>query len=140
MKVVFLFAAVFAAFAQPTSAKASAFYIETGAGISQMRSGSPFFGTGAPSVFDYGLDIETAFFFSFSGNSPLDFQLGLQGHLFNASTDTTNYALIAPYPMMRIQMSRIYLGLGATPFNFKRTAATAGFDSFQMVSGLSYAA
>jgi len=118
-------------------AEASSFYYELQGGLGQVRSASPFFGTDAPSS-GFGPSFNLALAYSFSGGEiPLEFQLGLQSRLSTSSVDNgmTYYGVLAPYPMVRLQLSQFFIGGGVTPVLWRRVATSPGVDSFKMVSG-----
>jgi hypothetical protein len=122
-----------------TSAMGSAFFVETGGGISQMRSGELFFGSDIPSVSAFGGNFNLGVYYNFTDmREPMAFQFGL--HERYSSASTTNYFSIhAPYAVVRIQISRLYISGGVTPFLYKRVSDSPGIDHFEKsVSTISY--
>jgi len=120
------------------NAHAVAFYFDLGAGASLHRDGGTFFA--APTLPAYsGISLagNTGFHFLFSdGDSPLEVQLGVEGKLASGSDLAgVQYETIAPYAVLRLQMSRIFLGFGMTPFVWTRANIPWGFDGLQMTTG-----
>lgn len=121
-----------------TPAFASSFYYELQGGMGQVREANPFFGDGAATPSSYGTSFNFSFGYSFSGGEiPAEVQIGLQGRLSSTSVSNgmTYYGLVAPYPILRLQLSRIYVGAGATPVMWRRIGSTAGLDALEMVNG-----
>lgn len=125
--------AVVASFLSPTLGYGASLYLETGAGIAQIRGASEFFGDGAPSVLGLGASLNLTLGANLSARkAPIAFHVGIQ-HRFTTGSDTLgSYALQASYPMIRVEMEKVFFGLGATPLVWKRTGLTAGVDGFAM--------
>jgi hypothetical protein len=117
-------------------AHASAVYVDLSGGVAQFHSNSPFFGPGTdnPSGIGYAANFGGYFAFS-SGNAAAEIQLGLQEKANLGSLGSTSYSMLGFYPALRIQVSRIYLTGGATPWIYRGTT----ISDFKPVSGaLSY--
>lgn len=118
---------------------ASSWYYEVQGGVSQINGGSPFFDSSsatAGSTSDLGITFNLTIAHSFSGGKlPLEFQLGLQQRLISATDNGSTYSIYAPYPIVRLQISRLYVGAGLTPIVFRQAGSSLGFDQFSMVSG-----
>ncbi len=118
-------------------ANANIFYVELAGGLSSFQNGSPLFGVGAPTASQWSYAYNSSFFMTLGdGKNPLDIQFGVQGRFSNGwyttdpsapnNSNTTNYSVVAAYPMVRLQLSKIYLGLGATPFLWKHSGIETG--------------
>jgi len=124
------------------SALASAFYFESQIGVTQVRQPSPFFGADLPASSELGPAINFSLAFSFSGGDlPVEFQLGLHHRVAMGSTPSLNkyYGTQASYPFLRIQYSKIYVGIGITPFVWKLDSPSWSLSNFSRSSNaLSY--
>lgn len=131
------FALLILAFAAaPWPAKATSFYVESGMGVSQFRAASGLFTDSEGVATDMGLAFGLGIFFATGdGRNPIEFQIGLQPRLSSSSDANGSYSLLSAYPIVRLQISRLYLGGGYAPYVYKRSAATAGFDAFTPVTG-----
>jgi len=119
-------------------ARASTLIFEVGGGISQIRNGSPFFGSSAPATADIGLAGNLSLLYGFgNGTSPIDLQFGVESILSNGTSFNQYYGMFVPYPAVRLQLSRIYLGAGLSPLILRRFDTSPGLGGgFQ--SGLAY--
>jgi hypothetical protein len=119
----------------------AAFFVETGGGISQIRGGEAFFGSDLPGVSGFGGSFNLGVFYNFTDmREPMAFQFGL--HERYSSASTANYfSTHAPYAVIRIQVSRIYVSGGVSPLVYKRLSDSPGIDHFEKsLSTLSYLA
>ena len=115
---------------------ASSFYYELQGGVTQIRGAAPFFGTGIPATADMGAAFNLSLAYSTSGGQiPFEVQIGLNHRLSTGSNGTeSSYSLMASYPMVRIQMSQIFVTVGATPLIWRRVEPSAGIENFSMPS------
>ena len=119
-----------------TSAHAGLFYVNNGVGLSQIRSGDPFFGSGVGSPQTLGLHFTLGLYWGVgSGQNPIDFQIGFEPRLNTGSDTNASYSTLSIYPVARLQVSRAYLGVGWAPMVYKRVGSALGFDGFQLVQG-----
>jgi hypothetical protein len=126
-----VFVALFA-----SDAWAVSIYAEAGGAVSQFHGNTPFFGPGTdnPSGLGYGVDFGA--YVSFSGGSaPTDFQLGFQERLSAGSLGSVSYSIISFYPTARLQISRLYLSGGVSPWVYRGTTLS---DFKPVQSALAY--
>jgi hypothetical protein len=128
LRALFLLAA-----STPLPANAAALYTELGVGASMMLNGGVFT-PAAPAPLNIGaaftLNILTTIF---DDRSIVDLHVGVVTKMSNGTSSTgTVYTLLAPYPALRVQIWRFYLGWGATPFVFPRTGTGYGFDNMSI--------
>lgn len=64
------------------------------------------------------------------GRSAIDVHLGILGKMTNGVITNTLYSALTPWAVLRVQVSRIYIGVGMAPFVYKRTGGDFGFDNF----------
>lgn len=120
----------------PAPAHAVRFFFEAGGGLSQLRGMEPAYGVGIPSTSDLGFTVSASAFASFSdGRNPIELQIGFEPRLSSAPAGGTNYSLLAAYPIVRVQLSTLFFGAGATPLAYTRSSGTAGIDSFTLING-----
>lgn len=114
--------------AHSMNAHAGSIYFETAGGSSSFRSASNSFGPGASASPGFGYSVNNGLFFKFLSEHQL-FELHLGTELKLSSTRSGPYDLgyLAPYPEMRIQISRFHIGLGITPFARRRMQLSGGF-------------
>jgi hypothetical protein len=106
-----------AVFAQSTPLWAKNFYFDFDAGVSQIRSGSALFGSPSPNSSSYGFEQGATLMANFgSDHSAIELQLGLTNRFTMVSDTNGSFIFAAPYPLVRVQMSRIFIGAGITPF------------------------
>ncbi|MCM2276595.1 MAG: hypothetical protein NDJ89_00785 [Oligoflexia bacterium] len=116
------------------SAQAVTFYVESGMGTSFFRGGEAFFAPEGSSRTGYGLAFNLGFFMVLSdGSAPVELHFGLQPR-YSTASQTSSYTLLAAYPVARLQISRLYVAGGMTPFVWRRMGASAGFDAISAVS------
>jgi hypothetical protein len=126
---------IFAALLPARDARAGILLFEAGGGVSQIRNASPFFGASAPSAPDYGLAGNLGLFYGFGrSNSLINLQLGIEDLLANSTSFDQYYSLLIPYPVLRLQIGRLYVGGGYAPFIFDRLDTTPGLGA-SSVSG-----
>jgi hypothetical protein len=102
-------------FANPAFA-GPAFFVDAGGGYVQMQNTGQFYNnsTLGPNS-GYGLNIGLWTTFT-NGNPPLEFQFGVQDRYETVQASGLSYGLNLVYPVVRLQMSRIYFAFGYTPF------------------------
>jgi len=127
-----------AAFSSMTlPAQATSLFFEFGGGISKIQNGAPTLSVNAPASADIGPSANGSLFFALgTGLSALDAQIGIQTLFSTGTSFNEYYTLIAPYPVFRLQMSKIYVGAGLTPFVFKRFQTNPGVDTIGSLTGL----
>lgn len=115
----------------PTTSYAMRFFYEMGGGVSQVRLGSTFFNSLAPSVLSLGTALQFGMGVDFY--NPLaqsNIHIGIQERYTSGSSGTTSFSWHAPYVLFRLEASRLLISAGAAPLIWKRIATTAGIDSF----------
>lgn len=106
----------------PRAVFAGAFYYEAAGGLGKSA---------VESASGLGLSVNNALLVSFGGTRrAFTLQLGVQHRLSSASDAAYSYGFQTVYPVIRLQMSRVYLSLGYTPFVWKRVSTESGFDNF----------
>ncbi len=115
-----------------TSARAAAFYVESGGGVTQFWSGESFFSNSEiGSTSNLGGNANLGVYYGFAdGKAPIDLQVGLHFRLATTSSDLTSFSTHATYANVRLQITRLFITAGITPFVWKRSATTAGIDDF----------
>ncbi len=116
---------------------ASYFFYEAILGMSQIRSGDPFFGENVGNPTNKGYAFHLGLFHSFTSNKmPLSFQAGLQQRL-NIGSENSNryYSMTGIYPCIRGQFAYLFLTFGWTPFVWKRTSDAMGISGFTRSTG-----
>lgn len=92
-----------------------------------------YFTTAAAASSGVGPAAQLGFFSTFTdGFSPIEFQLGVSVKAASGIDATGIHSLQAPYLVARIQITRLYLGFGATPWAWGRNGPTVGFDNLQL--------
>lgn len=114
-------------------AYAVTFFLESQTGMSQIRDGSGYFNgylsktVTSPSTF--GISFGMALMASLTdGRLPIELQVGLLPKLSSGSDDNGSYSFLSVYPTARLQISRIYVAGGATPWVYGRSGSGLGFD------------
>ncbi len=112
------------------------FYYELGAGVSQVRQATPFFGDSAPTNLSFGTAIVFGFGLDFGSNeSVMNFHFGVSERYTTGSKDSVFYSMHAPYAYVRLDGKKLFLTVGAAPLVWQRIGSTAGIDAFKKVSG-----
>lgn len=120
------------------AAASGSFYYDLAGGLAKYQQTSPFFGKNTQGSTGYGFALNNGLFINWgSDQRAFAFQLGIQHRLSSASDANASYAVQAVYPVMRLQFSRIFLGMGYTPFIWKRSNAQGGVDEFQSATSTS---
>jgi hypothetical protein len=125
----------------PDPAIAGSFYFDIGGGVSKMQSIGPFYGSPAlDTSTSLGYNVNSALFWNLSSGAPIEIQLGLVQQLDSATGSTTvnSYSLLALYPALRIQITRLYFTAGYTPLVWSNNAAagsTASATSYGRAAG-----
>jgi hypothetical protein len=105
-----------------------AFYADAGGSLVKIRSEDPFWGSNDPSAgFGYGLNF--GIFTTFTNSNPtVELQFGLLDRYSSASASNpqTTYQLMSVYPVLRLQLSRLYFSAGGTPFVMRGLSSSAG--------------
>jgi hypothetical protein len=98
-----------------TSYAGPSFYADAGGSIVQIHSPSPFWANGAPNA-SIGYGLNYGIWTTFSNNDPaLNLQFGVVNRYSSASGNGATYGFMAAYPVLRLQISRIFISAGATP-------------------------
>ncbi len=119
-----------------SDARAAAFYVESGGGVTQIRGGESFFGGTIPSTTGLGGNFNLGVYYGFAdARNPVDVQAGLHFRWSTSSTESMFFATHATYANVRIQVSRIFFAAGITPFIWRRVSSSPGIDAFEQVSG-----
>lgn len=115
----------------PGAARAGVFYFEFGAGLARFNSNSGFFGSGFTSGSEFGVAINDGIFYSFgSAEQPVELQLGLADRYAAVREVGASYSFFSLYPTVRLQLSRLWLGVGYSPLTFVRAQPTGGAGDF----------
>ncbi len=89
----------------------------------------------------YGSDASNTSGLGFAFNNALMANLSMEGRIFefhwgvqelwsSAQAGPDNLGYLAVYPELRIQMSRLFIGAGATPLAWRRSSPESGYDGF----------
>jgi hypothetical protein len=132
-----LFLTVFCALtALSTTAFAGpAFYADAGGSVVEIHTPSPFWGSGVPTPgIGYGLNY--GIWTTFSKSEPaINLQFGIQDRYEAASGSGATYGFMAAYPELRLQLSRLYFSVGATPFIWQSLDYSGANSSLGRVQG-----
>jgi len=93
-----------------------AFFVDAGVGYVQMQNTGTFYNNsslGTNSGYGLNLGLWTTFT---NGNPPIEFQLGVQDRYESVSASGDSYGLNLVYPVVRLQLSRLFFSFGYTPF------------------------
>ena len=118
----------------PFHSNAYSFYFEFGAGGAKINSGQSLFGQN-------DLPAGPSFNFSLvkyltSVQSLAQVHLGIKYRFNGGSTNSTYHSLSAPYPFVRLEFFRFYIGAGATPWVFPSSqSGSYGITQFNKASG-----
>ncbi|MGK5088974.1 hypothetical protein WDW86_15560 [Bdellovibrionota bacterium FG-2] len=96
-------------------------YDEVSGGAGVIMKGDPYF-VGAPTKTGLGAGASFSIFHTLSNGALLEGQVGLVGRFVSASGPDSPYTLFAPYPTFRVQFTRMYVGVGFSPFVFSGTS------------------
>jgi hypothetical protein len=117
----------------PSGSHAAKPYFEMGAGAAQIRGAEEFFGGSTPDNLDFGATLNFTLAVNFGEpRSPAAFHFGLQHRYISGAGENQAFAMQASYPILRIEIQKFFITLGATPFMWKRAQTTAGLDAFSM--------
>ncbi len=101
-------------------AQARSIHIETGLGMSTISNTDPFFGVGGPTAATPGFGGDIGLYAGIFGNV-IEFQLGLENKFSSGSGSTGNYMLDVPYGVFRVQISKIFFGVGYSTFVYRQS-------------------
>ncbi len=103
--------------------------MEMGGGGGWLLNSSAFFGADTSQMAissNYNLGLLASFL---DGKSPIDVHAGIVGKMTNGVIGNTIYTTLTPWAELRLQISRVYIGVGIAPFVYKRTSPDFGFDN-----------
>jgi hypothetical protein len=141
-KIALILGAPFLASLTPIVAQAgAAFYVDAGGAVTHIHSPDPFYGTGIPSSgTGYGLNL--GIFTTFTERSPaINLQFGLEDRYTSTSNSAAgaSYQFMAAYPVLRLQVTRLFLSAGVTPLVWRGETLNGVTTSLSQVSSaLSY--
>jgi hypothetical protein len=111
-------------------------YAEGSGAVSQFHNNATFFGPGSDNPSGLGYGINLGGFVSFSGgDAATDFQLGFQEKMSLGSSSSVSYSILTLYPAVRVQVSRVYIAGGVSPFVYRGTSLS---DFKPVSSALAY--
>lgn len=111
-------------------------YIETGVGASQIRRASQMF-SGMTDTPDVGLALNAMVGWNLmSPGSTLQIHIGVQDRFLTSYENGTPHGMHSIYPIVRFELPRLYLGVGATPFVFKNSGDPYSLSYQQETSAL----
>jgi hypothetical protein len=117
-----------------------AFYVDFSGSDVFLYSPGAFFNNAVANseagAYGLGLGLWTTFT---NGDPPVEFQLGLQDRYISGSdSNGDSFGINAAYAVARLQLSRIYLGFGYSPYVMRSTGgSSATSQSLSVVSGAS---
>lgn len=118
-------------------ANAGPFYIETGFGASKLQKMATFFGDGSPDSTSVGFGYNVTFAKNLSKTtSIMQAHLGVAVRSTSGAVAGTNYGLFSVYPVLRIELMRLYIGGGVSPFIFSQRSDSSGFKAKSGALGL----
>ncbi len=101
-------------------------YYEAELGVAQYRRGDAFFDTSTGGVTNFGPAFDLGLYFVLStvgieGGPPIEISAGLENRA-SLSSDANGDSLgfVAPYPEIRIQLSKAFGGIGVTPIELSQ--------------------
>jgi len=117
----------------------AAFYVDAGGSVVHMHNPDPFYGTGIPSAgIGYGLNL--GIFTTFTEKSPLvNLQFGIEDRFSTGgdSSQQASYQFMAVYPVLRLQLSRLFLSAGYSPIVWRGETLNGSSSALTEVSGAS---
>lgn len=120
---------------QAPSAAASSFYFEFAGGIAQYRQSEGIGGSQVDSTSNIGAAVNSTLLFSFDiEKSAVQFQIGVQDRFSLVSSRNMNLGLHVPYAVLRLQITKIFVGVGYAPMVWKRVSDTTGIDNFNRLT------
>lgn len=121
----------------PTSAFASAFYTHFAGGVARWSNAQNFFSPSSmSSTSSLGYDLDLGIFFRPASGDPLiEFQFGILDKFQSVSSEGSSYVLHVPYPVVRVQFSLLYFGVGYTPFVFYEQDALSVISPRRAIGG-----
>lgn len=123
--------------ASPLAHAGAAFYVDAGGAVSEIRQPEPFYGSGAQSPgVGYGLDF--GMFTTFTERSPaINLQFGVLDRYSSgtASATSSSYQLMAAYPVLRLQITRLFFSGGYTPYVWRGETLNGSSSSLSLVTG-----
>jgi hypothetical protein len=111
-------------------------YYEMGIGLAQIMQSAALYDNTAPDTLGYGAAINATVAADFSSyNQPIQFHFGLQYRLGTGSKGTTQRAVQALYPIIRLEGPvGAFFTFGATPFVWRRDRQEPGINYFSRAS------
>lgn len=103
-------------------------YLETGFGLGQIRHSSALFGEGAPHSTHFGFAQNATLGYIFgSSQSITNLHLGFHERMTTGtSEDGTEFGIMGVYPTLRIELTRLLIGAGGSPFVWARRGSGSG--------------
>ncbi len=116
---------------RPSLARATDFYFEMGAGVSQLRSAGSFFGRALPEALGYGIGLQFTFAVALSDKrSTLGIDVGAQHRVSSGSADDTHFSIQVPYPVVRLTTGITFISLGVSPWVWARSRPNLSVDFY----------
>ncbi len=118
-------------------ALASGFYHEFGGGTGFFMSSQSNFGSRASGTVGPGASFYAAPGFNFSSLGALiQMHASVQVRAAMITASKKSFGMMSLYPAFRVELGRkAYIGVGATPLSYIRSASDAGFDGYKIPSG-----
>jgi hypothetical protein len=114
-----------------SDAEAFVLYPEFGGGFSLHYSASDYFSTPLSATSAWSAAANAGLFFGLSdGSHPVEIQFGATALLTTGFDNNLFNMTLVPFPVMRIQITKVYLGFGVTPFAWRRSDASLGILGF----------
>lgn len=116
-------------------AKAATFYLELGGGVDSFTHERVFFPELAEST-GLGYTFNGTIGAYLWGTPSANVQFGIKTLLYEAQNANQEINMIVPTPLLRLELWRVYFGIGATPFIWGRSSDTLGLEYFARHAGL----
>jgi hypothetical protein len=109
-----------------SSARAEFGYLDVQGGVTELNDISAFFQSSA-SHSDLGMDLGATLMANLGrGTSPIQFQIGMSDRFASASAGSDSLLLNVIYPVARIQIRRLFISAGISPFIWQSGPGTGG--------------
>jgi hypothetical protein len=113
------------------NAQAYPFYVDWQTGLAQFRGTNTLFNSGTSESTGYGLGANLGLFYGPWGPSAgTEFQIGISQQYISASQGASNFAVLAPMAMARIQLMALYASVGFAPYVWYRAQPEIGIMDF----------
>ena len=110
-------------------------YVDASAGFNRILKGATYFDTGSTETPTGGAGINLAVLYRVNPfNVRLPIHIGLQHRMSTGTLSTESVGVQALYPIVRAQLQRIYISVGATPLVWNKVGGSSGLALYSKKS------